>query len=384
MSFFGNDAINRVNLHTGVMALAQSLGAVFFLAFLLAAGVSVPLTLLAQAGIIAGRFAVRPALLPLARRFGIKPLLIWGTLVSAAQYPLLAEVHGAGPMLALLCVVSALGDLAYYLAFNAYYARLGDAEHRGKQLAAREALVAAIGIAGPLAGGAALAAAGPRWTFAAAGLVQALAIIPLLGAPNVSVPQRAPGAFAAARPAALLMAADGWFDTGFVYVWQIALFVSLGRSFPAYGGAMALAGLVGAGMTVWLGRHVDAGGGRRAVLVCYGLGMGLTVLRAISVGSPWLAVAANGLAGLFLPLLGPTLGSPIYNLSKASPDTFRFAMATEGSWDVGAFAGFCCAAGVAASSVSLAVPILMALPAAALSVWVLLRLHAPAPAEAAA
>jgi len=41
MSFFGNDAINRVNLHTTVVALAQGAGGVFVFVYLLKAGVPI-------------------------------------------------------------------------------------------------------------------------------------------------------------------------------------------------------------------------------------------------------------------------------------------------------------------------------------------------------
>ena len=46
-----------------------------------------------MAAILAGRFVARPAVLPLARRWGLKPLLILGTVGMAVQYPLLAEVR---------------------------------------------------------------------------------------------------------------------------------------------------------------------------------------------------------------------------------------------------------------------------------------------------
>lgn len=69
MAFLRNDAINRVNLHSGIQALAQGAGAIFFLVFLLRAGVSVPVALLAQAAIVTGRFLLRPAMLPIARRW---------------------------------------------------------------------------------------------------------------------------------------------------------------------------------------------------------------------------------------------------------------------------------------------------------------------------
>ena len=118
MAFFGpvfaNDAINRVNVHYGIQALAQSGGGVFFLVFLLRAGVSVPASMLAMVAILAGRLVIRPAILPLAKRWGMKPLLIVGTLLVAMQYPMLAEVHGVGPALFALCVVGAIADVFYW------------------------------------------------------------------------------------------------------------------------------------------------------------------------------------------------------------------------------------------------------------------------------
>ena len=73
MAFLRNDAINRVNLHYGIQALAQGAGATFFLVFLLAAGVPAPTALLAQAAIVAGRFALRPLVLPFASATASSP-----------------------------------------------------------------------------------------------------------------------------------------------------------------------------------------------------------------------------------------------------------------------------------------------------------------------
>ena len=143
----------------------------------------------------------------------------------------------------------------------------------------------------------------------------------------------------------ILIAADGWFDACFILVWQIALFVSLGESIAAYGGAMALAGLAGAVAGLLLGRRIDAGHGRQAVAIAYGVAAVIVLLRAASLGSPWLAVGANALGGFFWPLLGPALGAAVYNLAKASPCPFRFHMATEGGWDIGCFAACLLAGG---------------------------------------
>ena len=52
-------------------------------------------------------------------------------------------------------------------------------------------------------------------------------------APNVAVARTAPGAFRAAIPGVLMFAADGWIAASYVFVWQMALFLSLGESFTA-------------------------------------------------------------------------------------------------------------------------------------------------------
>lgn len=376
MAFLSNDAVNRVIVHAGVKALAESAGGVFFFVYLLKAGLSVEAALLSQAAIFTLRFALRPAMLPLAVRFGVKPLLMTGTFLMALQYPLLALVHGVGPALVVTCAAAGVGELVYYLAGNAYWAMVGDIEHRGQQIAARELLVAVVGIVGPLAGGAALTRFGPGPVFAVVGLVQALAALPLIGLPNVAVAARAPGAFRAARAGFILIATDGWFDVCYIHVWQIALFLTLAESFESYGGAMALAGLAAAVAGLFLGRHIDAGGGRRAVSVTYGLAATAVVLRAASLGSPWLAVAANALGAMLWPLLGPTIGACSHNLAKASPCAFRFHMGTEGGWDVGAIAASMTAALLVRLGAPLTVPLLMALLGVAGSVAFLRRYYA--------
>jgi MFS family permease len=361
MAFLGNDAINRVNLHSGIQALATGVGGVFFLVVLLRAGVPVPAALLTMAAIVGVRFLLRPAILPLAKRTGLKPLLVFGAVAMAATYPVLAEVRGVGPTLVLLCTVTSLADIFYWVSYNAYFAALGDAEHRGHQIGAREALVGLTNIVAPLCGAWALLALGNRWTFALVALVQALSAVPLIGLPNVPVKQRAPGALRAARMGFLLAASDAWFDSCFLFVWQIALFFSLGESVAAYGGAMALAGLAGAAAGLLLGRHVDLGHGRRSVAIACAAVATVILLRAMSLDLPWLAVAANALGFLAMPLLIPVLGTASYNLAKASPCPLRFYLAAEAGWDIGCFVACVVTAGMAAAGAPLAAGILLAL-----------------------
>lgn len=336
MAFFRNTTVNLLNLHYGIHALALGGGGAFFAAFLLKAGVPAHAVLLSMAVILIGRFIVRPLILPLGRRFGLKPLLIVGTVITSLQYPLLAEVEGVGWPLVVLCAFSSVGDTLYWTAYHAYFAAQGDAEHRGHQVSAREAASAMVGIAAPLLTGWALVTVGPRVAFGVTCATLMLAAIPLFWTPNVAVPEKAPGALRAAMMGVLLFAADGWAGMGYLFVWQIALFISLKESFTAFGGAMALAAAVGAVSGLVLGRFIDAGHGRRAVWLSCGVMAAAILARTVAWQHPATAVLANAAGAVVAALYTPTMMTAVYNLSKRSPCVLRFHIAAEGGYDTGA------------------------------------------------
>ena len=385
MSFFGNDAINRVTLHSTIQALAQGAGGVFVFVFLLKAGVPAPLVFCTLAAMNAGRFALRPLVLIVGRRFGLRSTLMIGTVLEAAIFPMLPYVHGPGPLLLALIAVSALGSVFYWTSLHAVVAALGDAEHRGKQIGVRAAATAAMSIVAPWLGGWGLTALGPAPTFALVAGVQAAAALPLLGAPNPPVVEHAPGGWRAARRAVAMQAADGWFSAGFFYVWQIALFLTLGERFADFGGAMALAGVAGAAGGLVIGRFIDLGHGRRSLGVAYAACVGVLILKAVSLHSPALAVLANALATVALILLEPVMMAPIYNMAQASPCPLRFHMATEGGWDTGCAVACLIAAAMVWARLPLSAPILLGLGGAAAGFVILRRSYAaPAPAPAPA
>ncbi len=339
MAFFRNTTVNLLNLHYGVHALAQYGGGAFFVVFLLKAGVSPPGVLAALALLLAGRFCVRPLILPVGRRWGVKPLLIAGTVTGAVQYLLIARVHGVGLPLFELCAAGAVSDAIYWTSYHAYFAALGDAEHRGHQIGAREAIVAVVGIAAPLLTGWTLVTLGPVAAFGTTAAVMILAAAPLLFAPNVAVADTAPGALRGAKGGMALFVADGWICAGLNMIWPIALFQSLGESFTAFGGAMALAALAGAASGLVLGRLIDRGGGPRAAWLATGASALTLGLRALSVGHPLAAVIGNAAGALVPAFYVPTLMTAMYNQAKGSPCALRFHIASEGAWDAGAAAG---------------------------------------------
>ena len=381
MAFFGNDAVNRVNIHYVIRWLAQGSGGTLVFAFLLHAGVSIPTTFVWLAGMLAGRFALRPLILPMGQRWGLKPLVIAGVLLDAVQFPTYAAVHGLGWPLLLNGALGAVASTLYWPSYHAYFASIGDAEHRGHQVGAREAVSTVIGIVAPLIGAWLILTAGPAWMFGSVAAVEALSVLPLLAAPNVMPPREAPGAWRAARQGVTLFLLDGWQGACIYYVWQVALFVSLGSSIGAFGGAVALAALVGAALTLLLGRHVDRGGGRRtAVLACV-VTVALTLTQAAAFGHLWLAVAANALAAVATALITPAISTPLYNLSQASPCPFRYNIATEGAWDIGCGSGMLTAAAISALGGSLSLMLLTALPAIGGLFWLLWRYYGAHPSD---
>jgi MFS transporter, DHA1 family, inner membrane transport protein len=372
MAFFQNRTINLLNLHYIVSAAAQGGGGAFMSAYLLRAGMSVPLVLLSQAAIFGVRFGIRMMVLSIGIRIGLRKLLLIGTAIMAACYPILIGVHGVGWNLAALVVALSFADAFYWPSYHAYFAVLGDAEHRGSQVGVREAVNSATGIVSPLLAGWLLVAFGPAAAFWATAAIQASAAIPLIWTPDVAVARSAPGAFRAALSGAMMFVADGWIASGYFIVWQIALFVSLDRSYLAYGGALAVTALVGSVAGLFLGRLIDSGKGGRAVWLAIGTTLFVIALRAISAGHPTLAVIANAFGALVNCLYIPTLMTAVYNNAKRSPCVLRYHIIAEGGWDADITTGLLAAAAITAAGLNIGYAVATA-SIGALTVFVLLR-----------
>lgn len=381
MAFFHNRTVNLLNLHYWIASLAMSGGGAFFAVYLLKAGISVPGVLLSLAAMFLLRLVIRTGLLSIAIRTGLRWLLVIGSVLMGLSYPFLAEVQGVGSGLLLLVLVSAIADTVYWPTYHAYFAALGDEDHRGQQLGLREAMNAALGIVSPLVAGWLLVTRGPLVAFIATGIVQALSAIPLFWTPDVAVARHAPGAFSAVLPSAAIFIGDGLSTGGYVIAWQIALFVSLGQDYMAYGGALAVAALVGAVGGLVLGRMIDAGNGSRALTVSIGLTVVVVLMRASVQEYPALAITANALGALVTCLYMPTMMTAVYNRAKRSPCVMRFHIAAEGGWDIGMALGLCLGALIVWLGYSLSYVILTALIGVAIVFVALRQYYAEHPSE---
>jgi MFS transporter, DHA1 family, inner membrane transport protein len=335
MRFFDNSTINRTYVHAGLQTFAENVGGVFVFVYLIKAGFGAPLVFAALATIFFLRIGLRQIVLPVVKRIGLRNGLILGTLLVSISYLLLTTVNGLGPMFVVFILFDALSTAFYWTCHHAYVAKLGDAEHRGAQVSAREAINAVMGIVAPLVGSFLLVYAGPFYAFSSAAVIEALAVLPLISAPNFRILDEAVLEPSARRFASKLFFTDGLIVSSFFFTWIIALFETLGKNFGTYGGTLALAGLIGAVMSLGVGRMIDLGQHKRSVQIAYGA-MALSILfKALSFSAPWSAVAANAFGAVASPLYMPVLMSRIYNMAKASACPLRFKVATEGAWDLG-------------------------------------------------
>ena len=382
MAFFHNRTINLLNLHYVIGSVATGGGGAFYGVYLLKAGVPVWGVLLSLSVLFASRLVIRTFLLPLAIRAGLRWTVFVGAIAMGFSYVFLARVTGVDWSLFWLVLVSAAADCIYWPSYHAYFAALGDEDHRGQQLGIREGITALTGVVSPLVAAWLLVNYGPRAAFYTTGLIQALSAIPILWTPDIAVAQSKPGAFRAALSGAMLFVGDGWVAAGYFITWQIALFLSLGQDLMAYGGALAIAALVGAVGGLFLGRLIDSGRGGRAVWYSVGLLAAVIAMRASVLHNPTLAVVANALGALVGCLYIPTLMTAVYNQAKRSPCVMRFHIAAEGGWDIGVSTGLAAAAALVWAGLPIAWGILLSMIGAAFVFVLLQRYYAANPLEA--
>lgn len=344
MRFFDNGAINRIYLHSALLGLSEHSGGAFVLVFLLKAGIALTVVFLCLAAIVLLRLLFRQMVMPFAQRYGVRWALIAGIGIGALAFIPIGFVKEAGPMLGVYLVLAALGDAFYWACFHATSARLGDVEARGAQVSAVQLVYSLSNIAGPLLGGFLQVAAGPMWAFFFAGMIRLTSAWPLLSAPNIRLDNKANIDNKSKRFAAQVYFFDGFVNGAGAAIFALALFITLGESFQAYGLALAGAALLGAAMGLGIGRLVDLGHHKWSIAIGTCALAATTIFAALGYHKPVTAIAALALSAIAGPLYASAYNSRVYNLSKTSGDALRFQIWGEGGWDMGCALGCCSAA----------------------------------------
>lgn len=156
----------------------------------------------------------------------------------------------------------------YWTCYHAFFAALGDVEHRGWQLAVRQALGALAGVLGPAACGVILASFGPWVAFGASAVIETAAALPLFAVTEPRFSSAAPrDAYKSARMGFCLFCTDGWIVCCSAIAWDIFAFRALDARYDAFGGVLAGAALAGALGGMVLGRVIDAGHAKRVAWI---------------------------------------------------------------------------------------------------------------------
>ena len=285
------------------------------------------------------RLVLRLGVVPLIMRLGLRKALMIGTVLDAASYLVLAKVDGLGPWLVFYLASASLGTTFYWTCFHSMVARLGDEENRGAQVSAREAIFALSGIIGPLVGGLTLTFFGPVAAFVVAALVYFCSLIPLIGMPDMDIEKDVDIPRATKIFAGTAAFSDGLVASSVNFVWRVALFQTLGENFESYGGALAVAGIVGAIMGLGLGKLIDLGHHKRSLQIGMSIMAISIVVEAFGFHSAWSAIAANMLGAVAGPIYMSSMMAPFYNVGKASGCTLRFNTYGENGFDSGAGLG---------------------------------------------
>ena len=368
--------LRAITVHSALQSFAENTGGLFMTAFLVAQGVSQPLALAAFAALVMTRFAMRAIVLPLAVGRGLKRVVVLGIVIRAAGYVLLGFVTRADGWMLAYVLAMGLGSVLYWTAWHAYNAAIAQGATRGRQVSLQQAATAGVAIVAPVIGGLIHDRMGPVAGFALIAAIQLAAAWPLLRAPDVRVAAQATVDRALIRFARPLYCAEGLHSGAVNVVWTLALFVSLGERFGAFGGTLALSGACAAGASLLVGRRIDAGQGRAMVPLAYGCA-GLAVLaKAIAWRHPVAAVAATALGAVVTPITQVALLAPLYAMARRSACPLRFAMATEAGWDLGCALACMLAAGALALGTSYTWPILAGLAGVATVTVMLARWYA--------
>lgn len=346
MRFFQNSAINQIYMHVGLQSFAFNSGSAFVFVYLLKEGMALPLVFLTISAMILARLIFRKAVIPIVNRLGLRNGLIVGTAIEAFGFLFLANVHNVDLWLIAYVAIAACGTAFYWTCYHACVARLGDTEHRGAQVSAREAIFALTGIIGPIFGGFMLTLFGPFYAFAAAAIFNSLAIIPLLTVPHMTILPESTIKRDAKLFAFGMSFSDGLVALAVNFGWRIVLFKTLGENFNTFAGAIAFASLAGAIMGLGVGRLIDLGHHKRSVQIGLAFMVGTVLAEAFGYTSVWGAVAANMIGAVAGPLYMSAIMAPLYNVGKASACTFRFNVVAENGFDAGAGLGCLLAAGL--------------------------------------
>ena len=153
MVYFENKDITWLNIHHAFFMFAYEVAWVFGPLYLYSLGIPVFKVFLIYAGMLFCRLPVRCFIMPLIFQKGlafVNKIALIGMMLS---FILLAFVEQYSFLLWIYIPFYACVSSWYWLTFHTLYAKIGEAENRGRHVSVRVILTLAVGFLGPIVNG---------------------------------------------------------------------------------------------------------------------------------------------------------------------------------------------------------------------------------------
>ena len=339
MGYLKNKQINLLNLHTGLYRFANSIFYIFGTVYFLKQGIPLHIALLIWSFTFIIRMTIRPFALILQETIGLKKSVILGTLFFPGVFIFLSQINGINIWFFLFPIYFAIADSLYWLPYHAYYAAMGDLEHRGKHIGTREALITVLTSIAPVLNGFLIKNIGFWLVYIIAPIVMISAILPLLFANDCSPGEKMTykKAFKKIdRKGFWLLLGDSIAYNANQFLWPIVLFLLFGN-FVILGGLMSLEMFLVAILFLLLGHFIDNGKGIKIVWSAFILFIIVVLGRSFYVNDIKSILIFEVIAALMLCTYSSSLNTAFYNLAKKSHNTLWFHYFAEFGWDIGAF-----------------------------------------------
>lgn len=355
MGFLKNKNINLLNLHTGLVSFGDSIIYIFGAIYFLKQGLSLPTVLLIWAAIHVLRILIRPLALKFIQAIGLKKGVVIGTLLYPVLFIIITQVEGLGLWMLAFIIYFAIVDNLYWLPYHVYYATLGNAEHRGKQLGARESFVTLLAAAAPILGGFLTDRFGFWAIYTAAMVVMIFAVFPLFFTPNIPEDSKLKykQAFKSIDKSGFWVYA-GWgvLYTAHEFLWIIVLFTLVGE-FTTFGWLIGLELLLMIVFSLLLGHLTDKGKGWTNILIAGVLLTVVIIARSFFISDILTIIIFEVIMALALCFFNIPVETGFYNLAQKSNNRLWFQAFSEMGWDVGGLLALLPAAALIYSGVEL-------------------------------
>ena len=354
-----NKTINYINIHFGLQRFAETIALTFGPIYLYKIGISIPWIFLIWAAMFGTRFFIRPFMLQLLPKIGLKKSIIIGSIIYAITYPSFLLINGLNFALLLPILLVAIVDVSYWLPYHTYFGIMGDSEDRGKQHGVRNALIQIGNILAPLLGGSLMYYYGFIGNSLIAFLFFIICLIPLFFIEEV-FPKKAfsfkEGLAKTGKRGFVIYGLEGFTTATFHFTWVLVLYFLMGENTLSTGGVIALTTVIHIIVSYFIGHNLDLQHEANDAITektkkrmlqhtpFYLIGGIMSFIGIIGKTFFTWTLPSILLVEVFVmlsqALLSPYINVIVYNEQKESEQPLWYQYLAETGWDVGSVFGY--------------------------------------------